>query len=107
MDPSCSAMAFAVSPLFLGACLTSSSLLRYVLRVDASLDAVSTPIVPSETILIGALDYVIDMQGTKKVEIPEVMMHYIMKIVLDKENYPLLIHCNHGKVIRTSTQLDR
>lgn len=40
---------------------------------------------------------IIDMQGTKKVEIPEVIMQSIMKIVLDKNNYPLLIHCNHGK----------
>ena len=41
---------------------------------------------------------IIDMQGTKRVEIPEVIMQSVMKIVLDKDNYPLLIHCNHGKV---------
>lgn len=40
---------------------------------------------------------VIDMQGTKKVKIPEAIMHSIMKVVLDDSNYPLLIHCNHGK----------
>jgi len=39
----------------------------------------------------------IDMQGTKKVKIPEAIMHSIMKVVLDQENYPILIHCNHGK----------
>jgi len=43
----------------------------------------------------------IDMQGTKKVDIPESIMHSIVEVVLDKENYPLLIHCNHGKVIFT------
>jgi len=41
---------------------------------------------------------IIDMQGTKKVKIPEAIMHSIMKVVLDQSNYPLLIHCNHGKV---------
>ncbi|KAE9377774.1 hypothetical protein N431DRAFT_329579 [Stipitochalara longipes BDJ] len=41
--------------------------------------------------------YVIDMQGTKKVEIPEAIMHAIMKVVLDDSNYPMLVHCNHGK----------
>jgi len=40
---------------------------------------------------------VIDMQGTKKVNIPEHIMHSIMMLALDEENYPLLIHCNHGK----------
>jgi len=45
----------------------------------------------------GIRHYVIDMQGTKKVEITQAVMLSIMKIVLDKENQPLLIHCNHGK----------
>ncbi|KAH6674586.1 tyrosine phosphatase family-domain-containing protein [Halenospora varia] len=40
---------------------------------------------------------VVDMAGTKKVEISETIMNSIMEIALDKENYPLLIHCNHGK----------
>jgi len=40
---------------------------------------------------------IIRMQGTKKVEITETIMRSIMKVVLDKENHPLLIHCNHGK----------
>jgi Tyrosine phosphatase family len=44
-------------------------------------------------------DLVIDMQGTKKVDIPEEIMHLIMKIALDDSNYPILIHCNHGKVL--------
>ncbi|PQE26152.1 tyrosine phosphatase protein [Rutstroemia sp. NJR-2017a BBW] len=45
----------------------------------------------------GIRHYVIDMQGTKKVAIPDNIMNSIMKICLDKENHPLLIHCNHGK----------
>lgn len=40
---------------------------------------------------------VVDMPGTKKVAIPEIMMASIMKIILNKDNYPMLIHCNHGK----------
>ena len=46
----------------------------------------------------GIRHYVIEMQGTKKVDIPEHIMNQIMRISLDKENHPLLIHCNHGKV---------
>ena len=42
---------------------------------------------------------IIEMQGTKKVEISEAVMNSIMEVVLDKENHPLLIHCNHGKVL--------
>ncbi|KAF7866944.1 hypothetical protein EAF04_005785 [Stromatinia cepivora] len=45
----------------------------------------------------GIRHYVIEMQGTKKVDIPEHVMNQIMRISLDKENHPLLIHCNHGK----------
>lgn len=40
---------------------------------------------------------VIDMPGTKKVAISQDLMASIMRIVLNKENYPILIHCNHGK----------
>ncbi|KAG0651994.1 tyrosine-phosphatase [Hyphodiscus hymeniophilus] len=40
---------------------------------------------------------VIDMEGTKKVEIPDAIMHSVMEVVLNKANHPLLIHCNHGK----------
>jgi tyrosine-protein phosphatase SIW14 len=50
---------------------------------------------------------VIGMQGTKKVKIPDAMMHSIMKVVLDQENYPILIHCNHGKVDWTALRLDK
>lgn len=46
---------------------------------------------------------IVEMQGTKRVEIPDVVMNSIMEIALDKENYPLLIHCNHGKVLHTVT----
>jgi len=49
----------------------------------------------------GIRHVVVDMQGTKKVEIPQAIMHSIMEIVLDVENYPLLMHCNHGKVMST------
>jgi tyrosine-protein phosphatase SIW14 len=41
---------------------------------------------------------IVEMQGTKRVEIPDVVMNSIMEIALNKENHPLLIHCNHGKV---------
>lgn len=46
----------------------------------------------------GIRHVVIDMQGTKKVKIPEAIMHSVMEVALNKENHPLLIHCNHGKV---------
>jgi tyrosine-protein phosphatase SIW14 len=42
---------------------------------------------------------IVNMQGTKKVEIPAASMNLLMKIVLNPENHPVLIHCNHGKVI--------
>lgn len=47
----------------------------------------------------GIQHFVIDMKGTKKVAIPEEIMHSILDIALDKSNHPLLIHCNHGKVL--------
>ncbi|KAH6722311.1 tyrosine phosphatase family-domain-containing protein [Leptodontidium sp. MPI-SDFR-AT-0119] len=40
---------------------------------------------------------VIDMPGTKKVEITQELMQSIMETVLDEANHPILIHCNHGK----------
>lgn len=40
---------------------------------------------------------VIDMTGTKKVEISEILMRQIMSIVLDYSNHPILIHCNKGR----------
>lgn len=45
----------------------------------------------------GIRHLVIDMQGTKKVDIPDEIMQSIMEVVLEKENHPILIHCNHGK----------
>ncbi|OAA69840.1 tyrosine phosphatase [Cordyceps fumosorosea ARSEF 2679] len=38
-----------------------------------------------------------DMKGTKKEAIPLDTMAAILQLTLDKRNYPLLIHCNHGK----------
>lgn len=38
------------------------------------------------------------MKGTKKEEIPIKTMKSILRLVLDRQNHPLLIHCNHGKV---------
>lgn len=37
------------------------------------------------------------MKGTKKEAIPLSTMHSILELVLDPSNYPLLVHCNHGK----------
>ncbi|KAI0428772.1 tyrosine phosphatase family-domain-containing protein [Xylaria sp. FL1042] len=37
------------------------------------------------------------MAGTKKEEIPIEMMRSIYTVVSDRKNYPLLIHCNHGR----------
>ncbi|KAM3556315.1 hypothetical protein MY1884_005138 [Beauveria asiatica] len=38
-----------------------------------------------------------DMKGTKKEAIPLDTMAAILQLALDKRNYPLLVHCNHGK----------
>lgn len=40
---------------------------------------------------------VFDMKGTKKEAIPVLTMTSIIEVVLDQQNHPLLIHCNHGK----------
>ncbi|SZF05767.1 unnamed protein product [Blumeria hordei] len=40
---------------------------------------------------------VIDMIGTKKLKISELMMKSILHIVMNKANHPILIHCNHGR----------
>ncbi|KAJ4248669.1 tyrosine-protein phosphatase siw14 [Fusarium torreyae] len=45
----------------------------------------------------GIRQVVFNMKGTKKEAIPLNTMKAILSIVLDKSNYPLLIHCNHGK----------
>ncbi|EFX06447.1 tyrosine phosphatase family protein [Grosmannia clavigera kw1407] len=41
--------------------------------------------------------HVFGMKGTKKEEIPLSTMEAILRLVLNRQNYPLLIHCNHGK----------
>jgi tyrosine-protein phosphatase SIW14 len=41
------------------------------------------------------------MKGTKKQEIPIKTMKAILRLVLDRQNHPLLIHCNHGRVRNT------
>lgn len=47
---------------------------------------------------------IIKMDGTKKVDIPHAVMRQIIDVVLDRQNHPLLLHCNQGKVsIPTST----
>jgi len=45
----------------------------------------------------GIRQVVFNMKGTKKEAIPLDTMKGILNVVLDKSNYPLLIHCNHGK----------
>ena len=37
------------------------------------------------------------MKGTKKEAIPAPTMRSILELVMDQGNYPLLVHCNHGK----------
>lgn len=36
-------------------------------------------------------------KGTKKESIPLTTMAPILQLMLDSRNYPLLLHCNHGK----------
>ncbi|KAK2072580.1 hypothetical protein P8C59_006927 [Phyllachora maydis] len=45
----------------------------------------------------GIKHHVFDMKGTKKEEVPIKTMKQILRLVLDQQNHPLLIHCNHGK----------
>ncbi|KAL2131902.1 hypothetical protein VTI74DRAFT_4458 [Chaetomium olivicolor] len=45
----------------------------------------------------GIRHVVFDMKGTKKEDIPLTTMKSILRLVLDRRNHPLLIHCNHGK----------
>jgi len=42
--------------------------------------------------------HVFSMRGTKKEAIPVPVMKSILRLVLDRQNHPLLLHCNHGKV---------
>ncbi|KAK4077017.1 uncharacterized protein Triagg1_3984 [Trichoderma aggressivum f. europaeum] len=45
----------------------------------------------------GIQQAVFNMKGTKKEPIPPATMAAILELVLNRENYPLMIHCNHGK----------
>uniref|UniRef100_L2FH17 diphosphoinositol-polyphosphate diphosphatase n=1 Tax=Colletotrichum fructicola (strain Nara gc5) TaxID=1213859 RepID=L2FH17_COLFN len=45
----------------------------------------------------GIRHHVINMKGTKKEAIPLRTMKAILRLVLNRENHPVLIHCNHGK----------
>ncbi|KAF9871216.1 tyrosine phosphatase [Colletotrichum karsti] len=45
----------------------------------------------------GIRHHVFNMKGTKKEAIPIRTMKAILRLVLNRENHPLLIHCNHGK----------
>ncbi|KAJ6439429.1 tyrosine phosphatase [Purpureocillium lavendulum] len=45
----------------------------------------------------GIRQVIFNMKGTKKESIPMYTMKSILELVLDRQNYPLLIHCNHGK----------
>ncbi|KAI1132626.1 tyrosine phosphatase family-domain-containing protein [Nemania abortiva] len=62
----------------------------------------------------GITHKIFDMAGTKKEEIPVEMMRSILAVVSQTKNYPLLIHCNHGKhrtgcvvgILRKSNQWD-
>ncbi|RDA94668.1 hypothetical protein CP533_2475 [Ophiocordyceps camponoti-saundersi (nom. inval.)] len=45
----------------------------------------------------GIRQVVFDMKGTKKEAIPPSTMSSILSVVMDRSQYPLLLHCNHGK----------
>lgn len=45
----------------------------------------------------GINQVIFNMKGTKKEAIPISTMRSILELVLDRNNYPLLVHCNHGK----------
>ncbi|KPM45571.1 hypothetical protein AK830_g964 [Neonectria ditissima] len=45
----------------------------------------------------GIRQVVFNMKGTKKEAIPLKTMKSILSVVLNKENHPLMLHCNHGK----------
>lgn len=46
----------------------------------------------------GIRHVLINVEATKKTNIPDFTLLSILNIALDTSNYPLLIHCNHGKV---------
>ncbi|KJZ72703.1 hypothetical protein HIM_07895 [Hirsutella minnesotensis 3608] len=45
----------------------------------------------------GIRQFIFNMKGTKKEAIPLSTMNSILETVLDQQNHPLLLHCNHGK----------
>ncbi|KAL8380804.1 hypothetical protein RB595_005207 [Gaeumannomyces hyphopodioides] len=45
----------------------------------------------------GIKHHIFEMKGTKKEDIPVKTMQAILRLVLDRRNHPMLIHCNHGK----------
>jgi tyrosine-protein phosphatase SIW14 len=45
----------------------------------------------------GIKHHVFDMAGTKKEAIPPQTMQSILRLVMNQQNHPLLIHCNHGR----------
>lgn len=45
----------------------------------------------------GIRQVIFNMKGTKKEAIPVATMASILELVLDRQHYPLLLHCNHGK----------
>lgn len=45
----------------------------------------------------GIRQVIFNMKGTKKEAIPPKTMKAILSVILDRQNHPLLIHCNHGK----------
>lgn len=45
----------------------------------------------------GIKHHIFEMKGTKKEDIPIKTMQAILRLVLDRKNHPMLIHCNHGK----------
>lgn len=51
----------------------------------------------------GIKHHVFDMKGTKKEDIPIRTMKSILRLVLDRRNHPVLIHCNHGRVSSHAT----
>lgn len=45
----------------------------------------------------GIRQVVFNMKGTKKEAILMTTMASILRLVLDRQHYPLLVHCNHGR----------
>lgn len=45
----------------------------------------------------GIRQIIFNMKGTKKEAIPISTMRHILQLALNRENHPLLVHCNHGK----------